>query len=297
MSGNIHQPNATKVSPYCPFEMETPLPETGVPRLMLSASRVSLYCIISLSLFSFSRGADHNDTPAISAKASENYSRIKLADGSYQPETYTFGEGGMWASYVSDSTLDKLKFITIARILARPLAKQNYVSCKDPKLTKLLIMVYWGMSTGGQKDPLFHGGVPDGRIDALNVRNAKLLGYDSSLNGVSVSRPVTGHARDLIDELEDNRYFVIMLAYDFQLLWKEKRSRLLWETRFSIREQSNDFGEILPEIANHASPYFGQNVEGLVQKYFKEGDVKLGELKFLEIVPEKSGSEKAADPK
>jgi len=34
---------------------------------------------------------------------------------------------------------------------------------------------------------------------------------------------------------------VVLMAYDFQLLWKEKKHKLLWETRFSIRQRHNDF--------------------------------------------------------
>ncbi len=150
-------------------------------------------------------------------------------------------------------------------------------------------MVYWGTTTGGQKDPIFHGGVPDGRILELDARNARLLGYDTELaaSGGIRSSPIKRHSDDLVDELEDNRYFVVLIAYDFQQLWKEKKRHLLWETRFSMREQRNDFGQVLPEMAQDASKYFGENLERLVHKPFNEGNIKLGELKILDVVPDK----------
>jgi len=35
--------------------------------------------------------------------------------------------------------------------------------------------------------------------------------------------------RELIDDIEDDRYFVVLLAYDFQQLWKQKKRVLLWD--------------------------------------------------------------------
>jgi len=58
---------------------------------------------------------------------------------------------------------------------------------------------------------------------------------------------------DLVDDIEHNRYFVVLMAYDFQVLWKQRKHKLLWETRFSIREQGNDFEKVLPAISRYAS--------------------------------------------
>jgi hypothetical protein len=96
-----------------------------------------------------------------------------------------------------------------------------------------------------------------------------------------------GRRDDLIAEIEDNRYFVVLMAYDFQMLWKQKKNKLLWETRFSIRERGNDFGKILPAVAQYASQYFGQDSKGLVRQPLPEGHVEVGEPRSLGAVPEK----------
>ena len=93
--------------------------------------------------------------------------------------------------------------------------------------------------------------------------------------------------RDLIDELEENRYFVVLMAYDFQLQWKQKKHKLLWETRFSIQEHRNDFKLALPTMAQEASRYFGQDSHGLVRRPLPEGHVTLGEPKVIEVMPGK----------
>ena len=59
----------------------------------------------------------------------------------------------------------------------------------------------------------------------------------------------------LLSEIEENRYFVVLMAYDFQLFWKEKKLKVLWETRFSINESRNDFDKALPTIAQYAVSY------------------------------------------
>ena len=46
---------------------------------------------------------------AVSSQVSAGYSRVKLADGSFQAETYTFGEGGRLAGPVSYTHLDVYK--------------------------------------------------------------------------------------------------------------------------------------------------------------------------------------------
>src|SRR5580698_4450472 len=81
---------------------------------------------------------------SVASRASKDYVRTKLPDGSFQPESYAFGEGGRWGGQMSDATFDKLRFIDVARVIAAPLASQNYSPATDPQKTRLLIMLYWG---------------------------------------------------------------------------------------------------------------------------------------------------------
>jgi hypothetical protein len=132
-------------------------------------------------------------------------------------------------------------------------------------------------------------GVLNRQRDKVNWRNAGILGYDSELAATVGLEFTALHNRrqDLIDDLEDNRYFVVLMAYDFQLLWKEKKHKLVWETRFSIRDRRHDFGKELAAMAKYASRYFGEDTHGLLRKPLPEGNVEIGELKNLGVVPEK----------
>jgi hypothetical protein len=283
---------------------------------------------------------------AVASKVSTDYVRTKLANGSFKPETYAFGEGGRWSGGMNDSTFDKMTFMEVARVIAGPLASQNYlpVPPREPAKAKLLIMVYWGLTDvpapassstaydnlsaiqnqiasaqgaaraagGGGGSTHYHPANPNAglRDDQLaefssamtvmsiedqmrsniDFQNAKMLGYDASdLVGTEKAKYVRGTAfgvdrNDLYEDLEENRYFVVLMAYDFQILWKDKKHKLLWETRFSIGERHNAFDKALPVMARYASQYFGQDSNGLLRTRVPEGSVQVKDPTLIEFI-------------
>jgi hypothetical protein len=128
------------------------------------------------------------------------------------------------------------------------------------------------------------------RRDKIDFKNAEMIGYDSDGAGlIGTDRgsilqfTALRHERDgLVPEIEENRYFVVLMAYDFQMMWKEKKHKLLWETRFSINQPRNDFGKALPAMAKFASSYFGQASHGLVRQEIPEGHVEVGAPTLVE---------------
>ena len=274
---------------------------------------------------------------AVAAKAAPDYIRVRLKDGTYAPETYAFGEGGHIGGPMVDLSIDPLKFIDVARTISLPLAERHYLPTHDPRETKLLIMVYWGLTQvppplnssswvsnlsaienkaanyrtgaagGGGKG--YHrqdssAGVPDWILDEMSAQetimnienqerahqdflNACMLGYDAEdVVGTDYGNnlrgsPMAMHRDALVGEIEDNRYFVVLMAYDFQMLWKEKKHKLLWETRFSLRQMHNNFDRDLDGMARAASAYFGENSSGLIHRPVPVGRVDFGPLKDL----------------
>ncbi len=125
--------------------------------------------------------------------------------------------------------------------------------------------------------------------DRENERKAGILGYSQELAstaGLEIT-PMRFRRERLIDELEDSRYFVVLLAYDFQQLWKEKKRKLVWEARYSIRERGTRFDEQLESMTRSASRFFGRNSEGLQRQTIPRGEVEMGELKILGTEPGK----------
>jgi hypothetical protein len=287
--------------------------------------------------------APSDEITAISAKASPDYMRIRQKDGTFPVEAYAFGEGGHYGGPMIDPSIDTLKFIDVARVISEPLAEQNYWPDKNPRETKLLIMVYWGLtdvpppiSSSAAYDNLsavqnsiarsigaanaaaaasptkskgFHpisnaGGLDNNELDSAiamldlvnqqrtrtDFMNASMLGYSTEgLINSDYGNYVRGTAlglrrQDFLTEIEDNRYFVVLMAYDFQLLWREKKHKLLWETRFSIRQRHNNFDDALAGMAKAASEYFGQNSGGMVRRDVPLGRIEIGDVKSLGTV-------------
>jgi len=260
---------------------------------------------------------------AVVSRASKDYIREKLPDGSFQPEFYAFGEGGNWGGDLKDASIDALHFADVAKVVAQPLAERKYLPARDPAKTRLIIMVYWGTTTvpkPTEEDPLYQSYYQDlaeyrilmeerspeadmvlqaglhmlemanRQRDLLDFKNAGMLGYDTTDlvgtdYGTYIRHTALGVAqRDVVDEIEENRYFVVLMAYDFQLLWKEKKHKLLWETRFSVNERHNQFDRALPVMARYASRYFGEDSGGLLRTRVPEGRVEVKEPTLIEFL-------------
>jgi hypothetical protein len=273
---------------------------------------------------------------AVAAKAAPDYVRVRLKDGTYALETYAFGEGGHIGGPMVDVSIDPMKFMDVARTISLPLAERNYFPSHNPRETKLLIMVYWGLTqvppplsssswmsnlsaienkaanaraSGGTTGKGYHhqdssAGLPDWMLAEMSAQetimnienqerahedflNACMLGYDAEdVVGTDYGNnlrgsPMAMHRDALVGEIEDNRYFVVLMAYDFQMLWKDKKHKLLWETRFSLRQMHNQFDRDLEGMARAASAYFGENSAGLIHRPVPVGRVDIGTLKDL----------------
>jgi hypothetical protein len=128
--------------------------------------------------------------------------------------------------------------------------------------------------------------------DRIDFQNATMLGYDASgLLGTDYGKyrshtALREEGDDERAEIEENRYFVVLMAYDFQLLWKQKKHKLLWETRFSISQRHNEFDKTLPAMAQYAARYFGQPSNGLVRQRLLNDRVEIGEPTLVQFLNE-----------
>lgn len=251
--------------------------------------------------------ADEDVTAVYSKVMSKDYSRTKLPDGSYKPEEYFLKNGGRYDKPSGDASMDNKRFPDIARVIVEQLGTQNYRPGTDPQKGKLIIVVYWGTSItpnsstshgmeraqditqdlNGNHLRLF-GDYDMGQItfdqddhNMTDLRNSAMLGYDWVK--IHAAPPKFGNLypedQQLLNELEGERYFVVLLAYDCQAFLKAKKYKELWETRLSISTSDTDFTKALPKMAKDASSYFGRDSNGL--QHLPEGRVNVGETKSL----------------
>ncbi len=125
--------------------------------------------------------------------------------------------------------------------------------------------------------------------DRQDVENAVVLGYLNELKQADAFNHTAFGTRrqDIIDEIEDSRYYVVLMAYDYPSLRERKERKLLWETRFSIRQRRVDFSQQLAAMAKAAARYFGRNSNGLIHQAIRPGHVDLGDLKIIGVVPDR----------
>ena len=140
-------------------------------------------------------------------------------------------------------------------------------------------------SSWGIGDGLYEA---DSTQDAMtDTRNAAILGY---IDEISQQGSKARHERhDLFDEIGHSRYFVVLMAYDFQLMWKHGQHKLLWESRFSAREQGNDFTVALPAMARYASEYFGRDSHGLLRTRVPDGRIYMGDPTVIDYLFKPNG--------
>jgi hypothetical protein len=246
----------------------------------------------------FGGRAAASEEVAVNARVFNGYARVKLADGTFKPESYAFGEGGRWNSGPADKSIDAIPFRTIAETIAGPLRAHAYLPATDPKETDLMILVFWGTTASpadglGEARPLADVSSDETLLglnagenqlrDQGNATNARILGYGDDYVRELQVRDI-GHVpvRDVVSEIEEGRYFVVLKAYDFRSAWKEKKLKLLWEARFSIPAQGNRFDQQLHEMAQTAARNFGQDTKGLVHQEPPEGRVEIGKPTVVE---------------
>ena len=140
----------------------------------------------------------------------------------------------------------------------------------------------------------------EGSRQDANEFNAKLLGYVDEINLLDTPARFAGLGtayQDLNAELENERYFFVISAYDFPTATKSGQRKLLWATRVSIQAQGNKFNEAAGLMLSKAAKFFGQDSGRLVQEFEREGKVSLGDLKFVGVVPDPKSTPPAEEQK
>jgi hypothetical protein len=253
---------------------------------------------------------------AISATTVPGYVRPVDANGKPRPESYVFTQGKYFAGDNGDDSLAHMNFGDILKTLAPNLAKQAYFPTKDVASADTLIVVHWGTTmtyVNPQKQTMLdhlneatarsQDATGNGKIDqegmyqalsdqasALNSttsaisRNSALLGYQPEL--LKEQRSILANDQTIQAELNEERYFVILMAYDLQRMKKDHKSHVLWATRISVRSPGNNFTEAMPALVEAGATVYGRQVDGLVRLIERagEGRVTLDEMKVLGVV-------------
>jgi hypothetical protein len=141
-----------------------------------------------------------------------------------------------------------------------------------------------GEGSGISEDAMMRLMMENRARDQINAANARVLGYIDDVNESNDIRRWAGGGdryNDLIADVEESRYYIIVSAYDFDQLVNQQKKKLLWQTRVSVRAPGNRFDDSVAAMMKGASKYFGQDSGRLIRGEESKGVVELGDLKFL----------------
>ena len=188
-----------------------------------------------------------------------------------------------------------MEFEQIAQTVADQLAKRNMHPHEDLKQGDFFIVIHWG-STEPEEDfeDLFPGTFGEDELedlasmqqlmDDMNISkaqlNASLTGFDKALNNKSTP----WEEQELRMQLKDERYFIVVNAFDYQLMLETGEIKLLWSTKMSTRSPGTNFRYASADMAKAATGYFGKNMEDLVKERAgaDTSEVIIGDIEVIE---------------
>lgn len=178
----------------------------------------------------------------------------------------------------------------VAKLLAKALAAQHYFVYgpgKTPAPTMLLVF-HWGYMNPQVDDT----GDPDNPQTVFwNQKEMLALVAGNTLNNIS---SLSFEREDILQAARDDRYFVIVSAYDFEAA-KQKKKVLLWQAKMSTPSNRVSLAEVIPSMITAGGPHFGRETkrpESVAAPLAKEGKVEVG---TPVVVPDAPG--KPATPK
>jgi hypothetical protein len=251
-----------------------------------------------------------NNRIMIKTVASEEYVKQRATDDEKKIQTYNFFEGRFYPGNSKDRSLEEFTFMEIIENMAVHLQKQGYYNSPVVGEGDLLIVVHYGatdyeesffdmmgynsLEDMGYSDDMDASALADfqfnmSSMDTMNSANdqsrykkAGLLGMEEAYMNSTPSY----EREELESQLNESRYFVILMAYDLPLL-KQGETKLLWSTRYSIRAIGQSFDQAIKDMNLVAADYFGKNLKGLNKtRVTDKSRVEMGEIEVIGTEPE-----------
>ena len=263
---------------------------------------LSMGFVIGLGLLTFNHSNGYKRI-YIHSDAEEDYLAQRSSD---RPESYYFFKGVHFGGYVNDASLRKTKFIDIAKEMAPHLAKQDYWPAQSKETCDLLLVVSWGTTSPNMHrdvsnsifkdtyDGEYYDNIANEDYDESDFRwfgmqrNSKLLGFYPYIRRDRMIRISPQEEYELRVAMRDQRYFIIVTAFDFQELLNNKQWKRVWSTRFNMRSPGISFENAHMALSKAGASYYGQKLKDLehekadLEPFIAE--VEMGEIQVLETI-------------
>jgi hypothetical protein len=275
---------------------------------------ILLRCILSLgsasNLFSVSNRV------AIKAEADVDYLKEREKDGSAKPMTYQVAKGKFYRGGMNDKRMEEFTFEDIVNDMVEHLNKQKFYPHQGEGTGDMLIVIHYGVTEyeesimelmgytseeemGLSSEFEFEGLAPDASsmnaiadlgfnqstTQTLSDSNKRSMGHKAKLLGMEKAFGFYTNKQDeyeLKSMLDEERYFVILMAYDI-LSIKMGVPKLLWTTRYSIRAIGQNFDDAIKGMNEIAGDYYGQSFKGLnLKRLHDDSKVEIGDIEVID---------------
>ena len=169
----------------------------------------------------------------------------------------------------------------VSHTIAVELARQHYLVMNAQHPPEQLLVLWWGSMNPEIQD--FGSNDPTEQV-FFNEREMLAL-----VGAYKTQMMAPWNAQDLKSAARDDRYFVIVMAFDFQAA-RQHQKKLLWMAKMSAASVGTDLTTVIPALVATGGPTFGRDTPPTwvdSGKSLKEGHVILAPTEMKEVVPEK----------
>ena len=174
------------------------------------------------------------------------------------------------------------------------LAKQGYRPAPpEMDAPELLLVLQWGYLKPGSEDLLWFLGY-DPAQDIAAQANPNMLGPEVWRRGFRSPEIET-----ILGDAQNPIYGIIVTAFEFKTA-RTPEPVAYWQTRIGLPANGKSMASALPVMITAAGPAIGRPADKPVMvdaDVAREGQVKLGELKFLDFENTIRPTEKSGDGK
>jgi hypothetical protein len=163
--------------------------------------------------------------------------------------------------------------------MAVALASQGYLVA-NPRTPPpaLLLVFHWG----SMNPSIDQAGDPDDPMQIFpNEKRMLALVAGTTIPNLD---PFTERP-EVIRDLQVNRYFAMISAYDYAAA-RQKKKVALWRAKMSLPSDGSDLAEAIPALVSAGAPFLGKETkvpERVTKPLGRQGSVKLGEIQIVEF--------------
>ena len=163
------------------------------------------------------------------------------------------------------------------------LAREHYLMMKPGTTPDIMLVIWWGM-INPQIDEMEHNVVDEVAPTRVFVNTREMMALIGAFKGKGLSR---SDWKDLKDTAQDDRYFILVAAYDYAAAERKER-KLLWTARMSTESTGRTPDEVFPLLAASGAAAFGRDTAPTLQDTSdanKIPKVELAPFEVIEVLP------------